>query len=173
MRVRLTGPHFVHLERQIGSSGLLHEAFTRDREFVPGTKGVDIVAPYIAWEILMDRLMDTFMTGRRARRSDLPSSGMRLISRIAKAKNAVDRHPALKRVGMLGMQGGWFPLWRSPDGVLSPRPVEGWQFVVLGAHWQDRNGVTPVTTWEEYGVYPKNHWLADEAAHSRLLPECR
>jgi hypothetical protein len=173
MIVNVTRRQWVYIDDVLGD-GPLRVAFTRDH--TPTGKGswFDIAAPFIGWELVQHRLIDAHLSTRMGRRSTTPEAVLRLLARIAAAQNAFQRHPAMKRRAMLGVHGGWFPVWEM-DGMPTylPAPVEGGRFVLLGPSWEERARAQACTIWREGGMVPTWNWLASEDSHTALLAEDR
>lgn len=157
---------------EVLGDGPLRAAMTRDRIPVGQGNNTDITAPFIGWQIVKQRLIDTHLSPTLGRQAHTPDSAMRTLKRISAAQNTMMRHPAMKGIAMLGVQAGWFPVWVE-DGIegFSPVPTPNGRFVVIGPIWRQADRAAPITTWGERGVVPHWHWLASEDAHSSLLCE--
>ena len=172
MIVNVTPRQFAHV-RELAGDGILRDTMERDHTPTGSGTWFDVAAPFIAWEIIMRRLEDTFLTPSLAMTKKTPDAALRLIQHIAKAQNTMLRHPALRDAAMIGVQAGWFPLWITPSGAVQPVPVPDSRFVVLGPRWSMNPNGTKVTVWRPDGIWPRNHWLASEASHTALLGEHR
>jgi len=131
---------------------------------------IAVELPYIAWEIIKQRLAGRFLSPNLARTKTTPFPVMSAMQHIAREQNTVARHPGMRRLAMMGVQNVWFPAWTSDDGRYSPEPTDG-RFVVLGPVVNKVARGGSFTVWTETGLYPEGHWLASEEAHTGLLTE--
>ena len=167
MIVTLT-PRQIKVIRPVLGEDLICRMFGREQTVSrTGSSYTEVTLPYIGWQIIQDRMIDTYLTRHRGRRNDAPKPALAAMTRIARELNAVVRHPAMKRVAMLGVQGGWFPVWETAEGY-SPMPGIG-RFVVVGPRLMHALRGTAFTVWTPEGLYPATHWLADERSHTELL----
>lgn len=173
MIVNVTRRQFSYIEGILGD-GELRVAFTRDHTPTGTGTWFDVAAPFIGWEIVQRRLIDAHLSTKLGRRPSTPDAVLRLLARIAASMNAFQRHPAMKRRAMLGIQGGWFPVWETVgDPFYSPTPRDGGTFVVLGPTWEQHHRAQSCTVWTPSGMAPRWSWLASEDSHTRLLAEDR
>lgn len=141
---------------------------------------VRVCAPYIAWELAKQSLMDAHLTPHgTANRRGLTwqnSAGLMAIQAISQAQNAYLRHPALRAKGMAGIHHEWFPVWEAfeEDGphLYSPVPNNE-RFVVLGPVWLKDSHYPSYTMWSTEGLHPLGHPLGIEATHLSVLGEDR
>lgn len=149
------------------------EILNRDLDYADRVRMVDVIAPYAAWERAKALMIDRYLTVTGGKKPTTTQTTMSAMRRIAVAQNAVMRHPALRRKQMLGLQQTWFPVWELPEPDMttpggrwfSPFPIEGCPFVVLGPVWEFGHLKARATKWSPEGVWPRDHWLADEANH--------
>lgn len=157
----------------VAGDGLLADTMRRDR--VPVKTRCDITAPFVAWEIITQRLMERHLSPTLGRTMNTPMKVLRLLTAISKANNKYVRHPVWRGSAMQGIVDGWFPAWRFPEPVgdylYSPRPTPGGVFVLLGPDYQLQNKADRITMWTQFGLVPTSHWLASEDAHTRLIAE--
>ena len=165
MNVTLTQTQYRTLLRH--TDGALYNAFTFDTAAATKTQ-VEIRAPYIAWQIINDRLVQEYSSRSVGSNRPVQKQIMRMLHRIATSQNRVMRHPALKGLAMLGTHGGWFPVWIDAQGWRSPVPTDG-VFTVLGPRLVDSGRAPCYTVWTEDGSVPTDDWLAQEQTHTALL----
>lgn len=127
----------------------------------------DTRACFVAWEMAIG-LMETQVFTERgtSRRDGLTERGA--LSDVSRYYNAYSRHPAFRRLGVIGPQLTIFPAWDVPGEVYySPKPVEGGEFVVLVPTWHGKD-LSPFTTWEPGSLHGEDR-LAHDETHRRLL----
>lgn len=127
---------------------------------------VDVVAAYAAWVWVREALLDRAFNARGYRNRDVPQSLQGALKAVAQAVGHIDRHPALREVGVLGHHALVLHVWRlpQPDGprIYTPYPLPGAEFVVLKPVWLHGAGKTRTTIWSPSGVGPGNDRLAEE-----------
>ena len=121
----------------------------------------EIDAPYACWVFLQQRLIGHVFSARGGRRK-VPSPPAVTLRRVTTALNFMDRHPALKGVGMVEWQALRIPAWEI-DGRLSLYPQRGHRFVILTPEWLTARNGTKVTTWIQSDGDP-----VEERAHLLL-----
>jgi len=169
MIVRLRRSQLQRIEKVAPAAAL--EALHFDRRVIGGV--VEVRAPYAAWEIAKEALMEEYLTRAGGWRGRPVSSAITAMKQIARAQNSFLRHPALREMGLLGLQHGWFPVWEMAHAEprsrrYHPLPIPGAPFVVLGPVWHTDHRGTATTTWSPAGLWPKDDWLAQEASHHRV-----
>lgn len=170
MIVNVTPRQFQYIEALAGD-GVLADTFRRDHQRTGKGTWFDVTAPYLAWEIIARRLEAAYLAPSLGRTPKTPDAALRLIAHIAKAQNTMQRHPAMRGAAMIGIQAGWFPVWIHSTGIVSPMPLPGATFTVIGPKWSMNDRGMRVTRWDPSGMWPRSHWLASEDAHTRLLRE--
>lgn len=170
MIVNVTPRQFA-IALEVAGDGELRAALEHDHRPTGAGTWFDVAAPYLGWQILLRRLEEQFLSPALGRTPKTPDAALRLISHIAKAQNTMIRHPALRGAAMIGIQAGWFPLWFCDDNMVSPSPIPGGTFTVIGPKWATNDRGVRITRWDPTGVWPRHHWLASETAHTALLRE--
>lgn len=128
---------------------------------------VDVYAAYAAWLWVREALLDRAFNARGYRNRDVPQSLQGALKAVAQAVGHIDRHPALREVGVLGHHALVLHVWRlaEPDRlhrVFTPYPLPGAEFVVLKPTWLSGAGRSRTTIWGPSGVGPSNDRLAEE-----------
>jgi len=153
----------------------LRQEFLIDRRWTE--RRCNIYAPYGAWVQARDLVAERCFTPRGTKQREQRPGLTGLLKQITTATNTIERHPALRKLGMLGHQTQVLHVWELPEPddrgrFYSLAPVEvidGFysgrtKFVVLHPVFHDGVG-SRVTTWGEHGLAPTGDRLADEAVH--------
>lgn len=165
MEVSLTPGALQSVERLTASHAGLVEALGVERWKVK-TQTV-IRAPYVAWRLTLALLINEAFR-RDGKRRDVPRPTGTAIKRIARELNAVDRHPAMRGLAVIGWQAITFPVWWGAAGYF-PAPMPSLQFVVLKPEWTIENG-KKITTWSPTeGVAPEGDRLLMEETHLSVV----
>lgn len=145
MWVRLTTRGMQTLER------LDPEALRYVRRLPPpsGRDRWDADAPYTLWRHFQRLLIDEAFGPNGGRRRQVRGSVVKALQMITKALNFIDTHPALQGKGTIGWQGLFLPVWKKGDGLYSPAPEIGCEFVLLEPVWEVSKNGTRITRWKE------------------------
>lgn len=130
---------------------------------------LEIVAPYVAWEMLVESIAERMMT-RGARPNQHHTNMLKgMLARISKSLTVVMVHPALKGRGKAGdsLQDGVFPAWSQPPDnfgrIWSPTP-NGGEYRLLKPHIEHDMQLGQYTLWDQFG-HARRHWCHDPEVH--------
>lgn len=141
---------------------------------------VQMCAPYIAWKHARDMLIEHNFGPRGGKLKTVTYRSMNALRAITIATNTIERHPALRKAGVLGVtNSATIPAWELPapdvaDRHYSPYPILGAPFVILTPVPQQAHDGTRITIWEARQALPTHgatglERMTQESVHLALL----
>lgn len=135
---------------------------------------VTVDAAYVAWTRVRDGLAARAFTRAGTHNGEVPRMVARALGDVVRAMNALDAHPALRGLSMIGFQPGRFPVWQinpsldTRGRIWTPEPQPGRLFAVLEPFHHEGAGGSRFTTWMT-GLGLMTQRLDDERLHLALL----
>ena len=132
---------------------------------------VDMAMPAAAWRIVEHVMFDFCFDGRGFKSRHVRTTDLNALKSVRRALNARESHPALWRIGAVGIIGELIPAWKfpAPDAsgmCYTPYPTPTMPFVILAPETRTVAG-KQTTLWVE-AVRPTELPLLDEREHLRF-----
>lgn len=124
-----------------------------EQDVTAGSKHrVDVMMPAVAWKVLWEEVMFDHCYNNQGRARDgVRTTDINALRNIRTGLNIREKHPAIHRMGAIGMANEVVPAWKVMDGSIAyhytPYPDEG-EFVVLAPETRQLKKQR-VTIWTE------------------------